>query len=389
MRKAAVLMLLLLVIGIGGVCAAAAAVRAPHDQVILTENVIYGDPSAARGLEVQAHVTWDDHLFWDTTLLTGTENRVETDFWFSAREVRQEEPAVFRGIILGNDIDFYYDPMRTAQEHQGIDKAYYELAQTVGPGEERETTVYLKDYMDTYPIEVVVDLPGMTASLDLWHASNQTAELAEIERDIQRMQEYFAIPVLEDETYELSVGKDENGNFSHGSGGSGEGDAFRLREINVIADTACYFTFDTHSREGNVVDISFLPDGYGLFRVTFDASLSGSKPVVFEEMDISGPEMVYAIDPNTYIEGLYLSDDQRLLYRLTQEDNVLFLTAIDCTTMGALQKLEIYDFGEEMGTVHEIRQRDNCWVLWLRGGVLALLEKLPDGLFELEYKVLL
>ena len=53
--------------------------------------------------------------------------------------------------------------------------------------------------------------------------------------------------------------------------------------------------------------------------------------------------------------------------------------------MGALQKLEIYDFGEEMGTVHEIRQRDNCWVLWLRGGVLALLEKLPDGLFELEY----
>lgn len=386
MRKATITMLLLLVISISGVCVAAAGVHAPHDQVVLKENVIYGDPSAASGLEVQAHVTWDDHLFWDTTLLTGTENRVETDFRFSAKELRQEGPAVFRGIVLGNDIDFYYDPMGTAQEHQGIDRAYHELAQTVGPGEERETTVYLKDYMDTYPIEVVVDLPGMTASLDMWRASNEEAsELAEIERDIQRLQEYFAIPVLEDETYELSVGKDENGNFSHGSGGPGEGDTFRLREINVIADTACYFTFDTHSWEGNVVDTSFLPDGYGLFRVTFDASYSDNKPVVFEEMDISEPEMVYAIDPNAYIEGLYLSEDQRLLYLLTQEDNVLFLTVIECVTMDTLQKLEIYDFGGEPGTVHEIRQRDNCWVLWLRGGVLALLEKLPGGLFELEY----
>ena len=75
MRKATIAMLLLLVISIGGVCVAAAGVHAPYDQVLLTENIIYGDPSAANGLEVQAHVTWDDHLFWDTTLLTGAKNR--------------------------------------------------------------------------------------------------------------------------------------------------------------------------------------------------------------------------------------------------------------------------------------------------------------------------
>jgi hypothetical protein len=68
MRKATIAMLLLLVISIGGVCVAAAGVHAPHDQVELKENVIYGDSAAANGLEIQTHVTWDNHLFWDTTL---------------------------------------------------------------------------------------------------------------------------------------------------------------------------------------------------------------------------------------------------------------------------------------------------------------------------------
>ena len=43
MRKATIAMLLLLVISIGGVCVAAAGVHAPYDQVLLTENIIYGD----------------------------------------------------------------------------------------------------------------------------------------------------------------------------------------------------------------------------------------------------------------------------------------------------------------------------------------------------------
>ena len=386
MRKATITMLLLLCLSIGGVYVAAAGVHAPHDQVVLTENVVYGDPSAASGLEVQAHVTWDDHLFWDTTLLTGAENRVETDFRFSAEEVRQEEPIEFRGIMPDNSVEFFYDPSQEAvQEYHGIDRAFHELAQTVEPGQEKEATVYLKDYMDNYPVEAVVDLPGLTASLNTQYAPDEAAQLAEIERDILCLQEYFTIPVLEEETYGLLVGKHENGTLSHMFGGPSDSDSFYFREINVIADNACYFTFDTHSNGGQVVDTSRLPNGYGLFRVMFDACHSDSKPVVFEEMDISEPEMVYAIDPNAYIEGLYLSEDQRLLYLLTQENNMLFLTVIDCATMDALQKLEIYDFGEEPGTVHEIRLKDNCWVLWLRGGVLALLEKLPDDLFELAY----
>ena len=168
MRKATIAMLLLLVISIGGVCVAAAGVHAPHDQVELKENVIYGNSSAASGLEVQAHVTWNDHLFWDTTLLTGAENSVETDYRFSAVRESRDVPSEYFGILLENMVDFYYDPMKTEQEHQGIDRAYYELVQTVGAGEEKSATVYLKDYMETYPIQVTLDLPGIAAGSNMW-----------------------------------------------------------------------------------------------------------------------------------------------------------------------------------------------------------------------------
>ena len=386
MRKATIAMLLLLVISIGGVCVAAAGVHAPHDQVILTENVIYGDSSAANGLEVQTHVTWNNHLFWDTTLLAGAENSVDTDFRFSAVRETYDRPSEGLGILLENMMDFYYDPLKTEEEHQGIDRAYYELVQTVGAGEEKQTTVHLRDYMKTYPIQVTIDLPGIAAASNMWDANSKVQEqYTEILRDIRCLQEYFVIPVLEDETYMFSVGKDENGNVDFGSGGPGDGDAFVLDMVNAVSDDACYFTFNTRSWMGQIVDTSRLPDGYGLFRVMYGASHDEGEPVVIEEMDIGEPEMVYALDPGVHIENLYLSDDQSLLYLLTQEDNVLYLTTIDCATMDALQKLEIYDFGEELGTIHEIRQRENCWVLWLRSGVLVLLEKLSNGLMEMEY----
>jgi len=383
MRKATITMLLLLFISIGGVCVAAAGVHAPHDQVLLTENIIYGDPSAVNGLEVQAHVTWDDHLFWDTTLLTGAQNSVETDFRFSAKEVRQEVPEEARTLILETGPMNGYEP--AGEENHGLARAYRELEEAVLPGEERELEIYLKDYMDCYPISVGSDMEGIGFSLSEYFTYDGPVEEIPDEptRDLLWLQEYFQIPVLEEETFLISVGKDQSGRVTHRFGGSTDSDSYNMELFSVTTDEECYFVFDTHSYKEQMVDTSLLPDGYGLFCLPYviEPAPSGRMVCNFGVEELS----VYPLDPSVYIEGLYLSDDQRLLYLLTQENNVLYLTAIDCDTMDTLQKLEIYDFGGDPGTVHEIRQRDNCWVLWLRGGVLALLEKLPDGLFELEY----
>ena len=252
MRKATITMLLLLVMLIGGVCVAAAGVHAPHDQVVLEEHTVYGNLKEADGLDIQVQSAYGTHLFWDTTHSTGTVNQTDTDFLFSAKDVHYEVPAEYQGIMLDNQIGYFYEP--SAEEAHGVARAYRELAEKVPAGQEREGTIYLKDYTDTYPISVDVDFPGIGAALDWSFQMNTPAEeyenMNEVQRDMLRLQEYFSIPVLEDETYVISVGKDDQGNVTHMSGGTGDGDSFWIRVINAIADDACYFTFDTHSDEG-------------------------------------------------------------------------------------------------------------------------------------------
>ena len=387
MRKATIAMLLLLVISIGGVCVAAAGVHGPHDQVVLKEKTVYGNREYAEGLDIQIQASYASHLFWDTTYSTGTESQAETDFLFSARKIHDEVSTGYQGIMLDNQIGYFYEP--SEEEAHGVARAYRELAEKVPAGQERETTIYLKDYIDTYPMTVDVDLPGIGMGLDWNFQMNTPAEehdnLNEIEKDIIRLQEYFAIPVLDEETYSLSVGKDENGNVTHMSGGTGDGDSFWIQVINAIADDACYFTFDTHTTEGNVVDTSMLPDGYGLFCVTFNGDYDENDPMVLEEMDFGEPEMVYAIDPNAYIQGLYLNEDQSQLYLLTEEDHKLYLTVIDRDTMDTLQKMQIHDWEEEHGYVHEVHMKEDFWVLWLSEGRLALLGKAENGTFNLVF----
>lgn len=389
MRKATITMLLLLVLSIGGVCAAAAGVHGPHDQVVLKEATVYGDRKYAEGLDIQVHAAYAPHLFWDTSYETGSESQIETEFLFSAMGIYEQIPSEHQGIVLNNQIDFFYEP--SEEEAHGIAKAYQELAETVPAGQERETTIYLKDYTDTYPITVDIDLPGISTALDWSFQMNAPTrddeKLHEVQRDMLRLQEYFSIPVMEDERYTISVGKDDSGHVTHMGGGITDGDSFWLEAINTIADDACYFTFDTHTNEGNVVDTSRLPEGYGLFCVTFNGNYDEEHPIVLEEMDFGEPEMVYAIDPNAYIQGLYLSEDQSQLYLLTEEDYKLYLTVIERKTMDTLQKLQIHDWGGDYGYVHEVHMQEDYWVLWLSDGYLAVLEKSGQGVFSQQFCV--
>ena len=387
MRKATITMLLLLVLSIGGVCAAAAGVHAPHDQVVLKEDTVYGDRKYAEGLDIQVEAAYGTHLFWDTTHTTGVVDQTDTEFLFSAKDIDYKVPNEYQGILLDNRIGYFYTP--SEKEAHGVARAYRELAETVPAGQEREATIYLKDYTDTYPISVDIDFPGIGVALDWNFQMNAPAEdhenLHEVQRDMLRLQEYFSIPVLEDETYVISVGKDERGNVTHMSGGSGNGDSFWIDMIHAIADDACYFTFDTHTNDGNVVDTSLLPEGYGLFCVTFNGNYDENAPMVLEEMDFGEPEMVYAIDPHTYILGLYPNEDQSQLYLLTEEDHILYLTVIERKTMDTLQKLQIHDWGEDYGYVHEVHMQEDYWVLWLSGGYLAVLEKSGQGVFTQQF----
>ena len=70
MKKATILMALVLLLSICGVGVLAADVFEEREQVVLTEKVVYGDRSKANGLSVQIN----SHYFSDSSLHTTPEN---------------------------------------------------------------------------------------------------------------------------------------------------------------------------------------------------------------------------------------------------------------------------------------------------------------------------
>jgi len=86
MRKAMILALLVLLLCLGGVYYAAATINQNRDQVVIEEEILYGDKACAEGLTALVHTTLDYHLFWDTTYVLGEVPVTQTEYRFSAKE---------------------------------------------------------------------------------------------------------------------------------------------------------------------------------------------------------------------------------------------------------------------------------------------------------------
>lgn len=363
MRKAAILTALLLVLSIGGVCVAALGVYEARDQVVLTETVVYGDRAVANGLTVELNITCADHLFWDTTCTLDAQIQTRTEYSFSALEVSKLRPRVYSGISLDATL--------------GSELAKLALYNSLEPGEEKSAVIYLKDYMDYYPISVSVNLPGITQSIEGsdvpdWDLSTRTSYDA-----LLKIRDYFKIPVLEEECYKISVWKGEGNNGSHYSSradSSSESDYFSMKTFSVPTGDACYFTFDAHTWNGKLVDLHEIPGGYGIYRLPYQA----------DEVDADALEMVYPLDPETKPLGLFANEDQTRLLLHAVENGKYILTVIDLDDMTTLQKLEIAEWPKDQGW--RLYSGDGCMaVLLSREEELAVIAETDDGDYELWY----
>ena len=159
MKKATILMTLVLLLSVCGVGVLAADVFEAHDQVVLTEKTVYGDRSKADGLTVQIDSHYQRKVFWNTTLRFGEETGAQTEYDFSAKEIREDYPVVYEGIQIGNPahggVDFDLD-----NPQEGLWVAYKELYDETEPGQEKERDIRLKDYIDHYPMTIALDFPN-------------------------------------------------------------------------------------------------------------------------------------------------------------------------------------------------------------------------------------
>ena len=259
------------------------------------------------------------------------------------------------------------------EEHTGLDLAYYELFQDTAPGEEKSRTIRLKDYMEYYPLGGYVEVPMLTVGL----GGRLAYQYSEWTPEMEALTEYFKIPVLEEETREISIARHRDGDLHGLGGGSTDSDAFQLWTLSAVTEEACYFVFDAHTTDGNIVDLSLIKGGFGIYCLPYENVSEQETKLVAEKL-----EMVYGLDPEVQILDLKLSEDKNRLLLTTMEQEKLVLTVIKVGTMDCLQRLEVAQ-GGSWGCHY-----GDDFIVWrLDEDHIVLISQKPDGTYQTEFEV--
>ena len=379
MRKILCLLLALLILSVGSLTFAFHSVNNTADQVELKETVLYGDKSKAEGLTVRSQNNYRDRCHWDTTYVIGAQPVADTAYRFTAEAEYNRSRGTPRALYLTTQINAYFS--NGAENPSGLSQAYQELYESMGPNEEKEIEVYVKDYHDFYPITGWLELPGCFFDwdpLDMIRDRFTEEELAIIEG----MENFFRIPVLEDDKELIALTTNTEKEIVGSGSGSISGDDFYLDTISPYTDEAIYIVFDAHTNEGEIIDTSYIPGGYGIYRLPYHAKEADTHghtaAVAIDEL-----AMVYPLDPNLHLYGMTLSGDKEQLLLYTREENTFYLTVIDVATMDTLQKLELGKWREDTYGWRLFDENENFLAFTLNDGELVVAERQDNGTYTI------
>lgn len=342
MKKSLLLFLSIWILAISGCIYIQITLFQAKEDVQITETVLYGDKSIAQGVTVRQKAKYGGYLHWDTTYQIGKEPQVKNESQFSQWNNLNDAPLISFGTVLtGVDEANGYPYSIDKKYYTGITYAYLELAKETPNGERAEKNIYLKDYMEYYPINVVINLPN-EIHIDTGSFREMVPGTeAEVERDllVKKLEEYFKIPVIDEEMRNIGLSKSEDGTVggSHGSFVEGQ-DTFSFATAHTYTDTMCYFTFDTHTEQGNLIDTSQLSDGYGIYAFSYDSEKNS--------IDMESLKNVYPLDPSIHILNLESDAQNEHLLLFTRENTKCILTVIEIETMQIKQTLVLEKYTE-------------------------------------------
>lgn len=386
MRKALIAFLALVLVCGCGAALAAQAVSAPCEDIAFQEYVFSGDQAAADGLTVQLKAGMQHKANWESTVqFSAQDYRTETSFRFLPAGQAEQPEMSYRGV----EINFYHDAATTGSDDVfGFSTAYQSLLDTLSPGESGSRTIRFADYYDEYPFEFYIDLPGVRyETLADWEDASEDSDWPG-ECAQAALGRFFRIPVLQDEYVELGIDKNMDGTGSARSISSvREGDRFWMNTESVITDDACFFWFGNRTDNDRLIDTSRIPGGYGVYMLPYgpldpDAEASAFYGGNENEVYTDRLTCFFPVDPETRIEHLGLTPDKTRLLLHTVENNMYYVTLIDCKTGAALQKLAISDFDPKDNYVNITETADFVCIQQTLGRICVLTQN-TDGLYQL------
>ncbi len=379
------------------------AVERDREQVTVRESTGAGDRSALAGLTLTMRADMDNRLFWDNTLsFDGERCEVESVYTCYPAGKLMASIGGIRSVELNADFDTMLsadveDETALSAGHRYVREVYAAMA----PGEKRELAVPMSDFYEYYPLEIEIFSRRVSAG-----------GLSEHDELGNAFVEYFRIPVLSGEIVTLSLQKAANGaHHAYATGIGSEGECFRMSSVAYVTfdaesgDGTAWFTFSPVSSRGNTVDLSLLPDGYGLFAVDFETNAYGQRealpdtlrcavplPTDLETVELGlieggeEPGTLYYLARRRLPDGgaqqlLYLIDPHsgemmQLLEPTPPEDRVRYY---DVWTGEDMMVLRHYDGGQYVTVIS--READGHFAVTMEAGVSdEEIAALPDAL---------
>ena len=157
------------------------------------------------------------------------------------------------------------------------------------------------------------------------------------------------------------------------------GPAFSFYTRSALTESACYFVFDAHATDGSLVDVSAIPGGFDIYRLSFRQDADGDS----EPVDLSA---FYPIDPAAWI--LDLVPQPRSLASAASHGGgecVCGHRELDCASGQAVQRVEAAELTDEEAALPtfyvDVHEEDGFFVSLV--GRSARLWQAQDGSCEL------
>lgn len=361
----------------------ASVVNSDKEKVEIKKNLLYGDKSAAEGLEITTLNHMGYKLYWETDYTIGENSSPRTDFSLYPGSYQQERTKhEYTGVEITNGIEHGFDEKLPASKQEGIAKAYKELADSTGNGEAKDATVFLKDYYDYYPLSLWFDLPGTNWAGDTASSDSLKGEPYDGRYVLEKFREYFKIPVSESDKAYISVEKDKDGNVN--STYSDDTGCSVLRSVSAVAEkrNRCFFTFsnlnytDGGYKTSEYFDTSLIPGEYGIYSFYYCGGKSAANTGILADKI----ETVYPLDKNTEVKHMSLNGDNTRLLLFTEEKQSLYLTVIDTDTMSKLQKIRLA--GSPSAGIYEY---DDFLVADTENSIAVV--SVADGVYSLDFNI--
>lgn len=353
--------------------------------------MLFGEHASADGLKIESSFTYNQRLFWNTVFYPGSAQEVTSDFTFFEEKQSADRQHGCLGVSISSAYDDELDTFDFSQSDpsalSGLRLAYRELYEQTAPGEENSKRIHLSDYYDYYPIHTSVELPDQSVYYDYFRFSSPgdddpyTLQAKQLFDDFSA---FFRIPMLESEYMDLNLFREENGGVhTWGMSSSSEfSDCFSIYTTSIITDTAFVFTFDNRTNQGNRIDTSLIPGGWGIYALPYTVGDADTFPLHTDRL-----ANVYPLNENARFCDLLLSEDGSRLLLFTCENGQFVLTLLDAQSYEPLQVLPFADAGDpESGEdTARIYFADDFIALILSNRQLALLTQEESGLYTTQF----